>query len=362
MKKTPLYTAHENAGGKIVEFAGYAMPVQYADGVLKEHLWTRSNGGLFDVSHMGQAFVEGEGAGEYLSKITPSSFAKTPFGKAKYTVLTNENGGIIDDLIITKISDTKFFIVFNAGCKDKDIAWFKKHLPTNITFTELSDRALIALQGVKAESTLSALVNEDVASQGYMTYQVCSLKNGGEIFVSRLGYTGEDGYEISVPANNAEKLWNAILENLDVKPIGLGARDSLRLEMGYPLYGHDLNDEISPIEAGLAWVCAKSNTTFIGAERILRERENGTSKKRIGIKLLDKGVVREGATIQNEVGDKIGIVTSGGFGPSFGGAIGQGYVEIAYVPVGTKIKIEQRGRILNAEVCSFTFVKAKTKS
>lgn len=362
-KRTPLYPVHVESKAKIVEFAGYEMPINYPLGVIKEHEWTRTNAGLFDVSHMGQAIIEGETAADYFSTITPSPFQKTPHKRAKYTVLTNEHGGIIDDLIITRLTDTKFFVVFNAGCKEKDIAWMQQQLPEGITFEHLEDRALIALQGEKAETILNEnLQDANLNSLPYMTIQEATLKDGTNIYVSRLGYTGEDGFEISIPGNKAPDLWRTLAANKHVEPVGLAARDSLRLEMGYPLYGHDLNDNISPIEANLAWVVGKTNTTFIGAERILKEREEGPDKKRIGIKLTGKGIAREGATILNTEGETIGTLTSGGFSPTLQQAIGQGYVTSEYAEEGKKIIVKVRGRQIEAITHNLFFIQPKTKS
>ncbi|MDG1287469.1 MAG: glycine cleavage system aminomethyltransferase GcvT [Rickettsiales bacterium] len=361
-KKTPLYDAHIAMQGKMVEFAGYAMPVQYPMGLAKEHLWVRENVGMFDVSHMGQAYLEGEGAAEFLSFITPSPFMKTPHGNAKYTVLPNDKGGVIDDLIITRLSEDKFFIVFNASRKEIDAAWMEKHMPDTLTLTMLPSRALIAVQGPKAEVILSQHVKEPLTEQGYMTIQTVHLNDGTEIFISRLGYTGEDGFEISIEGDKAADFWNALAAHDEVEPAGLGARDTLRLEMGYPLYGHDLDEETSPIQSSLGWVVSKKNDIFMGAERILADRENGPATKRVGIKLLDRGVARENTPIVNEAGESIGTLTSGGFSPTLNAAIGQGYLPAAYADEGSKVFVEVRGKKLAAEVTGLTFIQANTKT
>lgn len=361
-KKTPLYDAHVIMGGKMVEFAGYAMPVQYPMGLAKEHLWVRSHAGIFDVSHMGQFILEGEGAAAFVSFITPSPFEKTPIGNAKYTVLPNAEGGIIDDLIITRMAEDKFFLVFNASRKEVDAAWMRENMPDSLTLTELPNKALIALQGQAAEAVLVELVQEDLSVQDYMTMQVGHLKDGSEIFISRLGYTGEDGFEISIDADKATDFWNALAVHDEVEPAGLGARDTLRLEMGYPLYGHDLTEETSPIEANIAWVVSKKNEKFMGAQRILAERADGAQQKRVGVKLLDKGIARENTPIVNKAGESIGTLTSGGFSPSLNIAIGQGYLQADYTAEGTKIFLEVRGRKLAAEVTGLSFVEASTKA
>lgn len=359
-KKTPLYQEHINLQAKMAPFAGYDMPIQYPQGVIKEHEWTRASAGLFDVSHMGQALVQGEKAAEFFSRLTPSSFLKTPHSMAKYTVLTNEKGGIIDDLIITRMGDNKFFVVFNAGRKEVDIDWMKKNLPAGVSFEELSGHALVALQGPKAESALmKEIPGADLGNLGYMRMMEASWK-GTPVFISRLGYTGEDGFEISVPAGKAGAFWNALLSNPDVQPVGLAARDSLRLEMGYPLYGHDLNENITPVEAAIGWVISKDHKEFIGAENVLAQLASGSGIKRIGVKLEGSGIAREGAEIYAG-SEKIGHLTSGGFSPSLKCAIGQGYVKSAFAKEGQKVEVEVRGKRIPASLCSFVFMQAKTK-
>ena len=363
MKITALNQTHRIQGAKMVEFAGYDMPVQYAEGMLKEHEWTRSgNVGIFDVSHMGQFFAEGVEVIKFLSHITPTDFSLSAVNQAKYTVLTNQDGGIIDDLIITKISDTKFFIVLNAGCKEKDATWIRKNLPSNISFTELSNRSLIAVQGGKAEEVLNKfLASGDLAQLPYMNIGFYKLKSGEEIFISRTGYTGEDGFEVSIKNSVVNQFWLDLSAFSEVKPIGLGARDSLRLEMGYPLYGHDLDETTSPIEAAIGWVVSKTNTNFIGAERILREKTDGVKRKRIGVKLLDRGIAREGCEIK-KVGKKIGFLSSGGFSPNLKVSIGQGYFDTALAKIGDEVVAVVRDREIPAILTSPVFVEAKTKS
>lgn len=357
MKETYLHSCHVALNAKMGEFAGYDMPLYYADGVMKEHEWTRSHAGLFDVSHMGQIILEGAGVIAFLERITPSSYGKYVNGFAKYTVLINEYGGIIDDLIVTRMGDTKFFAVINAGCKEKDIAWMLKNLPADVTLTRLDDRALIALQGQSAENALREALGVNAADLGYMRMMEVS-----GMFVSRLGYTGEDGFEISVAGAKAVATWNKLMAHTEVKPVGLAARDSLRLEMGYPLYGHDIDDTTSPIEADLSWVMGKDNTGFIGAERVLREKSGAPSRKRIGIKLTDKGVARENTPIVTADGKQVGMMTSGGFSPSTKESIGQGYVESALAVVGQKLFVDVRGRKIAAELCAMPFLPPRTKA
>lgn len=359
-KRTPLYDEHTHAGAKMAAFAGYDMPINYALGVMKEHEWTRTKAGLFDVSHMGQAIVSGEKASEFFSRITPSAFFKTPVSMAKYTVLTNEQGGIIDDLIITKMNEQKFFVVINAGRKEVDIAWIKKNLPDDVVFMGLANQALLALQGPLAEAALSKELPEaNLSALGYMRLKEANWK-GTPVLVSRLGYTGEDGFEISIPADKAAALWKALLANPEVEAIGLAARDSLRLEMGYPLYGHDLNEITTPVEAGLSWVIGKEHKGFIGDEKILSQLASGAATKRVGVKLTGTGIAREGADIY--VGDeKVGTLTSGGFSPTLKASIGQGYVKTSAAKEGQAVEVEVRGKRIPGVIAPLSFVQAKTK-
>ncbi len=362
MKTTPLHSLHTASGAKMGEFAGYDMPLYYGEGVMAEHEWTRRSAGIFDVSHMGQLFLEGPGAMAFVSRITPSDFANAPDGRAKYTVLTNEQGGIVDDLIVTRLSPTKFFVVINAGCKEKDIAWMRKHLPEDVTLTRLDDRALIALQGAQAETALRDVLAIGAAGQPYMWFEQAAMPCGTPIFVSRLGYTGEDGFELSVPADKAAAVWEKLAAHPAVKPVGLAARDSLRLEMGYPLYGHDIDDTTSPVEAGLAWVIAKDNRGFIGADTVLKHLKDGAPRQRIGIRLTDKGVAREGAEIRDSRDELIGSLSSGGFSPTLKQSVGMGYVPRGAIKEGEALMVNVRGRNIAAEPASMPFLPARTKS
>ncbi len=349
---TALHSAHISLGAKMGEFAGYDMPLYYGLGVKKEHEWVRENAGLFDVSHMGQVSITGKGSQDLLEKLTPSSLGKLGINRIKYSVFTNENGGIIDDLMITKTAEDEFHLVVNAGCKDKDIAWIKQHLTPDIEFKHYDDWALLALQGSKSESVIRDVLGIDLSDLPYMGLWYKDYT----IFFSRLGYSGEDGFEISIPNERAVEIWEKLLSHDDVKPIGLAARDSLRLEMGYPLYGHDIDANTTPLEADLSWVMGKDNTGFIGADKIFPP-----TKKRVGIKLTGKGIAREGAEIRNEQGEVIGHLTSGGFSPSLGISIGQGYVPIEYAVAGTKIFVNVRGRNIEAQIAKMPFLPAKTK-
>ena len=364
MNKTALNETHKSQKGKMVEFAGYEMPVQYGLGMLKEHEWVRGgNVGLFDVSHMGQYLISGEGVAKFLSKITPTNFELSKENLAKYTVLTNDQGGIIDDLIITKFSDEQFFIVLNAACKEKDTAWIRKNLPENLEFVELEGRSLVAIQGQKAQEELQKFIKDaDLEDLPYMNTKSFELNNGQQVYIGRTGYTGEDGFEVSIKDEVAAEFWVDLCKSDNVEPIGLGARDSLRLEMGYPLYGHDLDDTTSPIEAGLGWVVSKSNEGFFGADRIKKEKETKeVARKRLGVKLLDRGIAREGTVIVKD-GAEIGKLTSGGFSPNLQVSIGQGYFDPKVVAIGDKVAAVVRDKEIPAEIASSVFVDAKTKA
>ena len=357
-RKTALHKNHIAAGAKMGGFAGYDMPLFYADGVMKEHEWVRSHAGIFDVSHMGQVIIEGQGAAEFFERLTPSAFKTKKSGRAQYTVLTNEDGGIIDDLIVTRLSENKFFAVINAGCKDKDVAWMRKHLPSGLKFDSLDDRGLIALQGPKSESVMREVLKIDLSALGYMQLIEAKLPDGTNIFISRLGYTGEDGFEISIAAEKAPALWEALLKSGDVKPIGLAARDSLRLEMGYCLYGHDIDETTTPIEAGLEWVISKNNSGFIGASKILGQ---APARKRVGVMLIDPGVAREGAAIRHK-DDEVGKLSSGGHSPTLKKSIGMAYISVPIAETGNAIEVIVRDRAIKAEIVAMPFVPSKTKS
>ncbi len=367
LKKTPLFDLHAELGGKMVPFAGYAMPVQYPMGVMKEHLHTRAAAGLFDVSHMGQAFLRGKGdqdIGEIFECLVPGNIAGLKPGRLRYTLLLNDTGGIMDDLMVTRYEDQDktLYLVVNAACKEQDFAHIREKFKAEADLEIMDGRALIALQGLKAEAVLSRLW----AGAAELKFMQAANANilGYECFISRSGYTGEDGFEISVPAAGAENLARALLAFEEVEAIGLGARDSLRLEAGLCLYGHDLDETTSPVEAGLVWAIAKARREtgdFPGAERILKELEDGPARKRVGIKPLGRAPAREGTEIVDEEARKIGIITSGGFGPSFGGPVAMGYVASAHSAEGTRVGLLVRGKTLEAEVCALPFIKQDYK-
>ena len=354
--RTPLFALHGELGGKIVPFAGYEMPVQYPAGVLAEHNHTRAAAGLFDVSHMGQAIIRGEGRVAALEALVPGDIAALDEGKIRYTQFTNDQGGILDDLMVTNAGD-HLFLVVNAACKTQDIALLKAGLAGKAELEELSDRALLALQGPQAEAVLARLCPE-AATMTFMTWRRLELA-GIACLVSRSGYTGEDGYEISVPADRAEELARRLLAEPEVAPIGLGARDSLRLEAGLCLYGSDLDPTTTPVEAALMWSISKRRRTeggFPGAEVVQRQLAEGPKRLRVGIKPQDKAPARAHTQITDLEGKVIGEITSGGFGPTAGGPVAMGYVEAGFAAPGTELRLIVRGTPREARVASLPFV------
>ncbi|MCB2058234.1 MAG: glycine cleavage system aminomethyltransferase GcvT [Novosphingobium sp.] len=353
----PLDAWHRARGGRMVEFAGYWMPVQY-EGIIAEHLWTRESAGLFDVSHMGQLFVSGEGVEAALEAVLPIDFATLkPYGP-RYSLLLDENGGILDDLMVTRWN-SGFYLVVNGATKWEDIAHLREHLPDEVTLTHLEDSALLALQGPKAAEALGRVTTGEWPLSALTFMKGGQFKIAGiDAWISRSGYTGEDGFEIAIPAENAAQIADLICAQPEVKPIGLGARDSLRLEAGLPLYGHDLSDETSPIEADLAFAINKRRRAeggFPGAERVQTELASGAPRKRIGLALDGRQAAREGAQVF--VGDeKVGALTSGGFSPSLGHPIAMAYVAAAHCEHGTSLEVDVRGKRLPARVVSMPFV------
>jgi len=366
LKKTPLHDLHLSLGARMVPFAGYDMPVQYPAGVMKEHLQTRAAAGLFDVSHMGQVVIKAK-SGKYedvalaLESLVPVDILGLAEGRQRYGFFTDENGGILDDLMITHLDD-HLFVVVNAACKDADVAHLKKHLSDTCDITVL-DRALIALQGPRAVEALAELW-ADVAAMKFMDVRHCRLHDVS-CLVSRSGYSGEDGYEISIPSDMAVDVTKRLLEHPDVEPIGLGARDSLRLEAGLCLYGNDIDTTTTPVEAALVWAIQNARKSggaraggFPGANRILSELDNGATRRRVGLKPDGKAPVRGHAKLyaDQEGKTEIGEVTSGGFGPSAEGPVAMGYVPVASSDVGTVVYAEVRGKYLPVTVAALPFV------
>jgi len=360
LSRTPLHALHLELGGKMVPFAGYEMPVQYPAGIMKEHIHTRTQAGLFDVSHMGQLRLHGAGAAKALESLVPIDVVDLGVNCQRYALFTNEQGGILDDLMIANNGD-HLFVVVNAACKAQDIAHLKQHLEGHCKIEVLNDHALLALQGPLASNVLARFAPE-VAKMLFMETATVKLV-GVDCAVSRSGYTGEDGYEISVPADKAEALARLLLEQPEVAPIGLGARDSLRLEAGLCLYGHDIDTTTSPIEGSLVWALSKSRRAdgsrpggYPGAEIIMQQMKNGVARKRVGLLPKERVPVREGAELVDQSGRVVGKVTSGGFGPTLGAPVAMGYVETALATVGTQLAAIVRGKQVPVEVAKTPFV------
>lgn len=368
-KRTSLYGEHVRLGARMVPFAGYDMPVQYPSGIIAEHNWTRDNAGLFDVSHMGQCFIVGpdfDTTAKAMERLVPADILGLAPHQQRYSQLLSEEGGTLDDLMITRSAyeghEGWLYVVVNAGRKDHDYAWIAKHLPEGVSFRPGEAMSLVALQGPKAEEALAkhAPALRDLKFMHYAAVEI----EGIEAHVSRSGYTGEDGFEISVSDKDAAKLWTLLLSDPLVKPVGLGARDSLRLESGLCLYGHELDETISPVEADLMWSIAKRRRTeggFIGAARIQKELAEGVKRKRVGIRPEGRAPAREGTIITDAGGREIGVVTSGGFGPSAGGPIAMGYVEPQSSVSGTSINLIVRGKPLAAQIVKLPFVRNRFK-
>ena len=351
----PLDAWHRAHGARMVAFAGYAMPVQY-DGIIAEHLWTRTHAGLFDVSHMGQLIVSGAGVDKALETLLPGELMLLKDGRLRYSMLLDDAGGIIDDLMATRRGD-HFYVVVNGATKAGDIQEFERRLPRGIVVDHMKEQALLALQGPEAVAVLDALA-PGVADLSFMQGDAFTL-GGQAAWISRSGYTGEDGFEISIPATAATAIADLLTADDRVRPIGLGARDSLRLEAGLPLYGHDLDRETTPIMAGLGFAIGKRRRAeggFPGAERILGEIQNGTPLTRVGFTLDGRQPVREGARVLDGEGNEVGRVTSGGFSPSLSMPIGMAYVATALGQTGATITLEQRGKIFPATVTAMPFV------
>jgi len=358
LKTTPLNAAHRALGARMVGFGGYDMPVQY-EGVLAEHRWTREHAGLFDVSHMGQARITGADAIAQFERFVPGDYAIVKPGKQKYSLLLNGQGGIMDDLMAGKPFEDGLYVVVNAGNKDADFAFLNANLSGDAKL-EVLDRALLAIQGPEAAEVM-AKHEPALGDMGFMDCRTIRLFDE-DCIVSRSGYTGEDGYEISVPAAAAERVWNLLLTDARVKPVGLGARDSLRLEAGLPLHGHDIDAETTPVEAALTFALSKSRkerADFAGADVILKQLADSPARVRVGLHVKEGAPAREGAEIADADGVVIGKITSGGPSPTLGHNIAMGYVPPAFAELGTVLKVLVRGRPAAAEVIATPFVATR---
>jgi aminomethyltransferase len=359
MKNTALTAIHEQLGAKMVPFAGYNMPVQY-EGVNAEHETVRNGVGVFDVSHMGEFFLKGENALALIQKVTSNDASKLVNGKAQYSCLPNANGGIVDDLIVYKIEDNHYLLVVNASNIEKDWNWISLHNDLGVEMTNASDQySLLAIQGPKAAQAMQSLTHIDLANMGYYTFQIGDFAGKQNVIVSATGYTGSGGFEIYFKNEDAESIWNKVFEAgaaFGIKPIGLAARDTLRLEMGFCLYGNDINDSTSPLEAGLGWI-TKFDKTFTNSDQLLQQKDAGVARKLVGFEMIERGIPRHDYEICDAQGNVVGIVTSGTQSPSLGIAIGMGYVPSALAAVDSEIYIRIRNKDIKAKVVKMPFYK-----
>lgn len=360
---TPLYPLHQQLGAKMTAFAGYSMPVQYPPGVLQEHLHCRDQAGLFDVSHMGQILVHGENQAAQLEAVLPADLQGMASGQMRYSLLLNAQGGILDDLMVTRIDQQQFMLVVNAACKQQDLAYLQQHLP-ELQFTLLPQQALLALQGPQARAVLSALLPE-TAELPFM-HGLALQWQGQPLYVSCSGYTGEDGFELSVPAALAVTLAEQLLSDARVAPIGLGARDSLRLEAGLCLYGQDMDAETTVVEAALQWAVPAVRRRdgaraggFVGAETTLQQIAEGAARKRVGLAISGRAPLRGGVELSNAKGELVGRVTSGGFSPSLAKPVAMAMVDSACAALGSELLATVRGKQIAVQVCKPAFVAAR---
>ncbi len=363
LKRTPFYETHKTAGARLIDFGGFEMPVQY-EGIKVEHTAVRESAGIFDVSHMGEVFVSGSGALRFLQHLTINDVSKLVPGKAQYSAMCYPNGGIVDDLIVYMLADQSYMVVVNASNRDKDVAWMKQHKADDVTIDDRSDHyALLALQGPKSSLILSKITDIDLASIAYYHFAVGKLAGFDDVIVSATGYTGEPGFEIYFDVRNADPVavWNAIMEagaDLGLKPCGLGARDTLRLEMGYALYGNDISDLTTPLEAGLAWITKLDKGDFVGREALLSQKEAGINRKLTGFVMEDeKAIPRSHYIVRNPEGEQIGEVTSGTQSVTLSKGVGMAYVDLASSKPGIPIVIDIRGRLMPAMTQKPPFVR-----
>lgn len=361
MKKTPLYDKHVALGAKIIDFGGFLMPVQY-EGVKIEHDAVRNAAGVFDVSHMGEFLLEGKGALDLIQKITTNDASKLAPGKAQYTCMPTEDGGIVDDLLVYMLEENKYLLVVNASNIEKDWNWIMKFANDNVKLTNQSDDyALLAVQGPKATFALQSLTAEDLDSIKFYNFKHGTFAGVDNVIISATGYTGSGGFELYVPADKAGEVWDKVMESgekVGLVPAGLAARDTLRLEMGYCLYGNDITAETSPLEAGLGWITKfQKETDFVAKDILKKQKEEGVKRKLVGFELIDKGVARKDYDIVDGNDNKIGFVTSGTMSPSLNKAIAMGYVASDFSSEGSEVAIQVRNKSLKAKVVKFPFLK-----
>ncbi|MFZ4106725.1 glycine cleavage system aminomethyltransferase GcvT [Flavobacterium sp.] len=359
MKNTALSHIHENLGAKMVPFAGYNMPVQY-EGVNAEHETVRTSVGVFDVSHMGEFFLKGENALALIQKVTSNDASKLVDGKAQYSCLPNNNGGIVDDLIVYKIADNDYMLVVNASNIEKDWNWISSQNDLGVSMTNASEEySLLAIQGPQAAAAMQTLTSIDLENMPYYSFQIGDFAGIENVIISATGYTGSGGFEIYFKNENAITIWNKIFEagsSLGIKPIGLAARDTLRLEMGFCLYGNDINDTTSPIEAGLGWI-TKFDKEFTNSANLKIQKETGVARKLVGFELIERGIPRHDYEIVDNDGNNIGIVTSGTMSPSLGKGIGMGYVKKEFSTIDSEIFVQIRNNKVAAKVVKMPFYK-----
>jgi len=359
MKKTALYKKHIELGAKMVPFAGYEMPVQYS-GVNSEHKNVRENVGVFDVSHMGEFFVEGPNAMSLIQQVTSNDVSVLVDGQVQYSCMPNLSGGIVDDLLVYRFNAEKYMLVVNASNIEKDWNWIQQFNTSNVKISNQSDSySLLAVQGPKASQTLQSLTSVDLSAMKYYTFTEADFCGFNNVIISATGYTGAGGFEIYFPNEYAHTIWDSIFDSgqtYGIQPIGLAARDTLRLEMGFCLYGNDINDETSPLEAGLGWI-TKFNNEFNYSKELQIQKENGVHRKRIGFEMLERGIARNGYAILNENDEQIGFVTSGTMSPSLGKSIGMGYVNTPFNKRDTEVFIQIRNKKIKAKVVKLPFYK-----
>ena len=360
MKNTPLVQKHEALGAKMAEFAGYNMPISYA-GIKVEHQTVREAVGVFDVSHMGEFMVKGEGALELIQKVTSNDASKLSIGDAQYSCFPNGKGGIVDDLLVYRLGEKEYMLVVNASNIDKDWNWINEHNTFGAELSNVSDDfALLAVQGPKAAEALQSLTDVDLSAVKYYTFKQGKFAGLDNIILSATGYTGSGGFELYIPNDAAEAVWEAVFEagkDYGIAPIGLGARDTLRLEMGYCLYGNDIDDTTSPLEAGLGWITKLKKGDFIDSDLLKQQKSEGTTRRLVGFEMIDRGIPRHDYIIEDAEGNEIGKVTSGTQSPSLGKAIGLGYVSTPFTKAGTEIYIAIRKKKIKAAVVKLPFYK-----
>ena len=357
MKQLVLSDIHESIGGKMVEFAGYNMPVQY-EGVKAEHHTVRNEVGVFDVSHMGEVFVTGEKALDFLQYITSNDVSKLTPGKIQYTCLPNTDGGIVDDFLLYMLAENSYLLVVNASNMEKDLAWINKHNTFGCTINNQSDNySLLAVQGPKSIELLQELTVVNLSEIKYYNFKIGNIAGVEDVILSRTGYTGEIGFELYIKNESVKQVWEAIFTtSIELKPIGLAARDTLRLEKGFCLYGNDINDTTSPIEAGLGWI-TKFTKEFINHKQLKDQKEGSATRKLVGLEVVDKGIARNGYPIVDENGSEIGIVTSGTMSPTLNKAIAMAYIPKELSKVGSTVYIQVRKKQIKAEVVALPFLK-----